>query len=73
MAVSNIKEKTVLKLELDNGIVDEKQRTTTISYSKIRTTATDEQMYNTGVAIQRLQKKNLLGIKRTVEMLLASI
>ena len=73
MAVSNIKEKTVLKLELDNGIVDEKQRTTTISYSKIRTTATDEQMYNTGVAIQRLQKKNLLGIKRTEEMLLASI
>ena len=73
MAVSNIKEKTVLKLELDNGIVDEKQRTTTISYSKIRTTATDEQMYNTGVAIQRLQKKSLLGIKRTEEMLLASI
>ena len=73
MAVNNIKEKTVLKLELDNGIVDEKQRTTTISYSKIRTTATDEQMYNTGVAIQRLQKKNLLGIKRTEEMLLASI
>ena len=73
MAVRNIKEKTVLKLELDNGIVDEKQRVSTITYSKIRTTATDEQMYNTGVAIQRLQKKNLLGIKRAEEMLLASI
>lgn len=73
MAVSNIKEKTVLKLELDNGIVDEKQRVSTISYSKIKTSATDEEMYNTGVAIQGLQKKRLLGIKRAEEMLLASV
>lgn len=73
MAVSNIKEKTVLKLELDNGIVDEKQRVSTITYSKIRTNATDEQMYSTGVAIQGLQKKSLLGIKRAEEMLLANV
>ena len=73
MAVSNIKEKTVLKLEYDNGIVDEKQRIKTITYSKIRTTATDEQMYNTGIAIQELQQKTLLAIKRSEEMLLASV
>ena len=72
MAVSNIKEKTVLKLELDNGIVDEKQRIRTVSYSKIKTSATDEAMYNTGVAIQGLQKKSLLAIKRAEEMLLAN-
>lgn len=71
MAVSNIKEKTVLKLEYDNGIVDEKQRIKTITYSKIRTNATDEEMYNTGIAIQELQQKTLLAIKRSEEMLLA--
>ena len=71
MAVSNIKEKTVLKLEYDNGIVDEKQRIKTVTYSKIRTTATDEEMYNTGIAIQELQQKTLLAIKRSEEMLLA--
>lgn len=68
MAIRNIKEKTNLKLELDGGIVDEKQKFISKTYSKIKTDALDEELYETAVALQTLQSKDLLNVKRVEEM-----
>ena len=65
MAVNPIKEKTTLKLELDNGIVDGKQLVKSKNYNKVKTTATDEELYNTAVAIAGLQSRALLKVKRS--------
>ena len=72
MAISNIKEKTNLKLELDGGIVDEKQKFIYKTYGKIKTDALDEELYETAVALQTLQTKQLLNVKRIEEMSLIS-
>ena len=73
MAIRNSKDKVVLKLELDAGIVDEKQRVSTATYNNIRATVTDEELHATGTAISSLQTKNLLAIKRNEEMTLSQI
>jgi len=70
MAVNPIKEKTTLKLELDNGIVDGKQLVKSKNYNKVKTTATDEELYNTAVAIAGLQSRDLLKVKRIEEITL---
>lgn len=72
MAIINIKEKTNLKLELDGGIVDEKQKTISKTFSKIKTDALDEELYETAVALGSLQKKDILNVKRIEEMQLMS-
>lgn len=72
MAIKNVKEKTNLKLELDGGIVGEKQKVISKSYSKIKTDALDEELYETAVALQILQSKDLLNVKRIEEMSLIS-
>lgn len=70
MAVNPIKEKTTLKLELDNGVVDGKQLVKSKNYNKVKTTATDEELYNTAVAIAGLQSRDLLKVKRIEEITL---
>ena len=70
MAVNPIKEKTTLKLELDNGIVDGKQLVKSKNDNKVKTTATDEELYNTAVAIAGLQSRDLLKVKRIEEITL---
>ncbi|OLS01838.1 DUF1659 domain-containing protein [Tissierella creatinophila] len=72
MAIKNVKEKTNLKLELDGGIVDEKQKLISKTYSKIKTDALDEELYETALALQTLQSKDLLNVKRVEEMSLIS-
>ncbi|NLY85381.1 MAG: DUF1659 domain-containing protein [Tissierellia bacterium] len=64
MAIGNIKEKTTLRLELDGGVVDGKQKLIPRSFSQIKTTASDEELYNTATAIASLQNKNLMGVKK---------
>lgn len=65
MAVSSLKEKTLLKLEFDAGIANDKQQYSRVTYSKVRTDATDEAMYAVGAAIANLSEKQLLNVKRS--------
>lgn len=64
MAVNPIKERVVLKLELDGGMVDDKQKVNTKSFSKVKIDALDEPLYGTAVTIAGLQEDALLKVKR---------
>ena len=64
MAITTIKEKTSLRLELDGGIVDGKQKIHPKSFTQIRTTAADQDLYNAATAIAGLQDKGLLKVQR---------
>lgn len=68
MAIKSIVEKVNLKLELDGGIVDEKQKIIAKSYSKIKTDVLDEDLYATALALQTLQSKSTLNVKRVEEV-----
>ncbi len=72
MAIKSVKEKTNLKLELDGGIVEGKQKTLSKTYSKVKTDALDEEVYETAVALQTLQTRDLLNVKKIEEMSLVS-
>ena len=45
MAITTVKEKVVLKLELDNGIVDGKQKIQSKTFNKVRTDVADEDLH----------------------------
>ena len=70
MAVIGIKEKAVLKLELDAGLVDGRQRIKTKSFTKVKTGASDEGIYETGLALGGLHSNEVLKVKRVEETLL---
>lgn len=70
MAVVGIKEKSVLKLELDAGLVDGKQRIKTKSFNKVKTNASDEGLFGTGMALGELHASQVLRVKRVEETLL---
>lgn len=72
MAIVAVKEKSTLKLELDNGMVDGRQKTTSKNFTKVKATAGDEQLHGTAVAIANLQSKDLLKVKRVEEISLVS-
>ena len=64
MAILANKEKLTLRLELDGGMVEGKQKVNTKSFTQIKTTAEDQALFNTASAIAGLQEKNLLKVKR---------
>lgn len=64
MAIKNSKEKVTLRLELDGGVVNGKQKVDPKSFTQIKTTADDTALYNTAKVIAELQSKNLLKVKR---------
>lgn len=64
MAIQNLREKVTLKLELDDGVVNGKQKLSSKSFTQIKTTATDEALYSTAITIADLQSKDLLKVKR---------
>ncbi|MCK9444032.1 MAG: DUF1659 domain-containing protein [Tissierellaceae bacterium] len=64
MAIENFKEKMTLRLELDGGMVDGKQKVTPKSFSQIKADADDEALYNTAVALSGLQTRDLLKVKK---------
>lgn len=68
MAIKSIKEKTNLKLELDGGMVGDKQKLISKSYSKIKTDAPDQALYETAVALETLQNKSIINVKRVEEV-----
>lgn len=72
MAIIGIKERTTLKLELDNGMVDGKQRVLSKTFSKVKTSATDEDLHGAAMVLVDLQNKDLLDVKKVEETSLIS-
>lgn len=72
MAIIGIKEKMTLKLELDNGLVDGKQKVQSKSFNKVKPEAADEDLHGTALALAELQDKDILKVKRIEETALVS-
>lgn len=72
MAIISMKEKLALKLELDGGMVDGKQKVDSKTFSKVKTNATDDALHGTAIALSSLQSKELLKVKRVEETTLLS-
>jgi hypothetical protein len=62
--------KKSLKLELDGGVVDGKQKIDSKTYSNISLTATDENILSAGELISGLQEKALINVKRIEEAII---
>lgn len=62
--------KKSLKLELDGGVVDGKQKIDSKIYSNISLTATDENILSAGELISGLQEKALINVKRIEEAII---
>ena len=72
MAIQSIKERVALKLELDGGMVNGRPKTESKTFNKIKTTATDEALFNTASVLSTLQEKDVKNIKRVEEVILVS-
>lgn len=70
MAITNKIEDVILKLELDGGLVNGKQKIKAKRFNKVKLTATDESIYETGLVLSGLQNKTLLNVKRLNEVAL---
>lgn len=64
MAVQVATEKVTLKLELDGGIVDGKQKINSKSFSKIKNDAQNEDLHGTAVTMASLQERELVSVKK---------
>lgn len=70
MAIKGTKEKLALRLELDAGLVDGKQKIASKVLSNVKTNAVDENLHATAIALVALQNKGLIKVKRVEETLL---
>lgn len=70
MAIVSNKERVTLKLELDGGIVNGRQRVTSKSFNNVKLDATDDLIHGTGLALTGLQSKELLKMKKLDELTL---
>lgn len=68
MAVVDIKENTRLKLELDGGLVGDKHVVKSKTFSKIKTNAANEDLYNVARSLVDLQTLPLMDVKRLEEI-----
>jgi len=70
MAIIGTKEKLALRLELDAGVVDGKQKIQSKVLSNVKTSAADENLHGTATVLAVLQSKSLINVKRVEETLL---
>jgi hypothetical protein len=70
MAIQEIKENTTLKIELDGGTVDGKQKIKSKTFNKVKVTAENQELFKTATALANLQSKDLLKVKRIEEVTL---
>lgn len=73
MAIEVMTEKRTLKLELDAGVVDGRQRTSTKSYSNVKLDATDEGIHTCGEALSSLQELPLMKLKKVEESVITNV
>lgn len=64
MAIQTVKEKLALRLELNGGIVNGKQKIHPKTFAQIKTTADDVNLHAAATAIAGLQEKSLLKVQR---------
>lgn len=62
MAINKLAESTSLVLKLDGGMIDGKVKTINRTFSKVKNSATEENVYATGTAISSLTADSLLGV-----------
>ena len=72
MAVIGNKEKITLKMELDAGVVDGKQKIKSKAFTNIKASASDENLHGTAELFAGLQNLPLLNIKKVEETVLIS-
>lgn len=70
MAIQEIKENTTLKIELDGGTVDGKQKIKSKTFNKVKVTAENQELFKTATVLANLQSKDLLKVKRIEEVVL---
>lgn len=64
MAIQTITEKVTLKIEVDGGMVNGKQKLNSKSFSKIKTDAANEDLHGTATTMANLQERELVTVKR---------
>ncbi len=72
MAVIGIKERLSLKLELDDGLVDGKQKVKSKTLNNVKVNALDDNLHGAALALAGLQSKSLLKVKRVEETALTA-
>jgi len=73
MAIEVMAEKKTLKLELDAGIVDGKQKVSSKSYSNLKLDATDDNIHASGEALAGLQELPLMKVKKVEESVITNV
>lgn len=70
MAVIDIKDSVRLKLEMDGGLVGDKQIIKSKTFTRIKPTVENEDLYTTAQSLAGLQVMPLVKVKRLEEILL---
>ncbi|WP_422486360.1 DUF1659 domain-containing protein [Gudongella sp. DL1XJH-153] len=73
MAIEVMAEKKTLKLELDAGIVDGRQRISSKSYSNVKLDATDDNIHVSGETLAGLQNLPLMKVKKVEESVITNV
>jgi hypothetical protein len=73
MAIEVMAEKKTLKLELDAGLVDGKQKISSKSYSNVKLDSTDDNIYASGEALAGLQTLPLMKVKKVEESTITNV
>lgn len=73
MAIETVIGKRALKLELDGGTVDGKQKVVNKIYNNIKFDALDDSIHLCGEALSTLQNKALLQVKKVEETIIRTV
>ena len=73
MAIETVIGKRALKLELDGGTVDGKQKVVNKTYNNIKVDAMDENIHTCGALLSTLQSKSLLQVKKVEEKIIREV
>ena len=73
MAIETLAEKKSLKLTLDAGEVDGKQKVSYKTLGNVKIDATDENIHLSGLALTSLQKFPLIQMKKIEESIIRDI
>lgn len=68
MAVTGIKDNVRLKLELDGGMVGDRQIIKSKTFSKVKPEAEDEELYQVAISLAGLQTLPISKVKRLEEI-----
>lgn len=68
MAVTGIKDNVRLKLELDGGMVGDRQIIKSKTFSKVKPEAEDEELYQVAISLAGLQILPISKVKRLEEI-----